>query len=127
MGTDPSATRPFLHGKSLISLVREGRDRWDRPIVVENIPQAAIDGSFYDERALRNERYKLILRLFDNRPAIRPGELYDLSADPDETRNLWSEKASVVREMSETLRSWGGETRDELAILLADGVLGTAG
>jgi arylsulfatase A-like enzyme len=92
--------------------------------VVENIPQAAIDGSFYDERALRTERYKLILRLFDNRPAIRPGELYDLAEDPDETRNLYAEKPDVVREMAGTLRAWGGETRDELAVRLADGALG---
>ena len=124
LGTHPSPTRPFIHGRSLLSLVREGRDRWDRPIVVENFPQAAIDGSFYEERALRNERYKLILRLFDNRPAIRPGELYDLSADPGETRNLWSGKPAVVREMAGTLRTWGRETRDELAVRLADGALG---
>ncbi len=126
MGTEPSATRPFLHGRSLISLVREGHDRWDRPIVIENLPQAAIDGSFYDERALRNERYKLILRLFDNRPSIRPGELYDIAADPDETRNLWNERPEVVREMAETLRTWGEETRDELAVQLANGVAGSA-
>lgn len=124
MGTNPSPIRPFLHGRSLLSLVREGRDRWDRPIVVENLPQAAIDGSFYEERALRNERYKLILRLFDNRPAIRPGELYDVEADPGESRNLWSEKPSVVREMADTLRGWGEETRDELAVRLADGASG---
>ncbi len=124
MGTHPSSTRPFLHGRSLLSLVADGRDRWDRPIVVENLPQAAIDGSFYEERALRNERYKLIVRLFDNRPAIRPGELYDLREDPDETRNLWSERPGVVREMAETLRGWGEQTRDGLAIRLGDGALG---
>ena len=123
IGAEPSPTRPFIHGRSLISLIRDGRDEWDRPIVIENLPQAAIDGSFYDERALRNERYKLILRLFDNRPAIRPGELYDLSADPGETRNLWSERPEVVREMAETLRSWGRETRDDLAVQLADGAV----
>ncbi|MCB9383251.1 MAG: sulfatase-like hydrolase/transferase [Bryobacterales bacterium] len=124
MGTHPSPTRPFLHGKSLISLVREGRDRWDRPIVVENLPQAAIDGSFYEERALRTERYKLILRLFDNNPAIRPGELYDLTADPDEKHNLYSQKPDVVRDMAATLRAWGLETHDELAVQLADGATG---
>ncbi len=124
MGTDPSPTRPFLHGRSLIELVNSGSDRWERPVVVENLPQAAIDGSFYEERAIRFENWKLILRLFDNRPAIRPGELYDLTADPGETRNLFADQPDIVKSMAERLRTWAEQTQDDLAGRLADGALG---
>jgi arylsulfatase A-like enzyme len=128
LGTiEPIPDRPFLQGRSLISLVREGQDRWDRPIVIENIPQAAIDGSFYDERALATERWKLILRLFDNRPSIRPGELYDRAADPGEQTNLFAQRPEVVRELAATLRDWAVEMRDPTGQTLAEGALRGAG
>jgi len=78
-----------IHGRSLLPDLRAGRDRWRGPILMQNIPQRGIDGSYYDERALRTERWKLILRKFDARPELRPGELYDLQADPEENRNLY--------------------------------------
>ena len=119
MGTHPSPTRPFLHGESLIARVKDRRDEWDRPVVIQNLPQSAIDGSFYEERAMRWRNWKLVLRLFDNRPAIRPGELYDLDADPAETNNLWSSRPEVVEDLSDRLAAWGEQTRDELAVRLA--------
>lgn len=118
MGTSPSPTRPFLHGGSLIHRVRHHQDRWDGPVVVQNFPQAAIDGSFYEERAIRFENWKLILRLFDNRPAIRPGELYDLDADPGESRNLYGRQPETVRAMADRLVAWGERTKDDLAVRL---------
>ncbi|MCC6389473.1 MAG: sulfatase-like hydrolase/transferase [Bryobacterales bacterium] len=97
----------FFQGHSLIGLVRAGNDTWRRPIVMENIPQAAIDGSFYEERALRTERYKLILRKFDNRPELRPGELYDLQTDPREERNLYPHSQALVKQLAGQLAAWG--------------------
>jgi len=120
LGTHPSPTRPFIHGDSLISRVRDQQDQWDRPIIIENLPQAAIDGSFYEERAIRWKQWKLILRLFDNRPAIRPGELYDLSADPDEKRNLWNDQPAVVKDLAQRLVQWGEQTQDPLAVRLGN-------
>lgn len=72
----------------------------------------------YDERALRTERWKLILRKFDVRPELRPGELYDMQADRKEIRNLYGSQRPVVKELAEILRKWGEETEDALAVEL---------
>jgi len=109
---------PTLHARSLITEVRKGDDRWTRPIVVQNIPQAGIHESYYDERVLRTERHKLILRKFDVRPDLRPGELYDLQTDPGETTNLYQKRMELVRELAGQLQQWGVTHQDELSVEL---------
>jgi arylsulfatase A-like enzyme len=111
-------SRAVVQGRSLISLVRDGQDRWDRPVVMQNVPQAAVDGSYYDERAIRDERYKLILRDFDARPELRPGELYDLRSDPKEKNNLYSTEPAIVKRLAGMLKTWGGENGDDRATRL---------
>jgi arylsulfatase A-like enzyme len=112
----PPGTSSSIQGRSLIA----DNDQWNRPIILQNIPQAAIDGSYYDERALRNERYKLILRKFEQRPELRPGELYDLQQDPKESRNLYASESrrETVRQMARLLQAWGKERRDPLSVEL---------
>jgi arylsulfatase A-like enzyme len=120
LGAHPAPGPPRIHGRSLVNLVRNGEDKWDRPVVMQNIPQRGIDGSYYDERAIRDERYKLILRKFQLRPEFRPGELYDLQSDPKEQRNLWEQQPAMVKRMAGKLREWGARYRDELSLELAD-------
>lgn len=79
---------PSVHSASLFRTL-SGTDTWTDPIIIENIPQAAIDGSFFQERAVRTARHKLILRKFDMTPSFRDGELYDLESDPAESVNLY--------------------------------------
>ncbi len=107
-----------IQGTSLIDRVNNSRDEWTDPIVVENVPQRAIDGAIYDERAIRDERHKLILRKFENRPEIRVPELYDLRSDPGETKNLYESQPRVVRRLATSLVAWGEEYRDPLAVEL---------
>jgi hypothetical protein len=95
-----------------------GQDRWTRPVVVQNIPQRGIDGSYYDERVLRTEWHKLILRRFEIRPVLRPGELYDLRADPGERTNLYAERVDLVRDLARQLVKWGETVRDDVAVEL---------
>ncbi len=125
MGVRSYTQRLNLQGESLLERVASGRDQWDRPIVIQNIPQAPIDGSLYDERALRTERYKLILRQFDTGAAFRPGELYDLLEDPGERTNLYAASSHnmIRQELATTLRDWGKNTEDQASIGLADWVL----
>ena len=121
--------RPVLHGKSLFEVVGSGRDDWSRPIMIQNVPQRAIDGAFYEERALRTEQYKVVLRKFGSRPVLRPGELYDMKADPGETRNLYgsaSHRATVI-ELAGKVKQWGLETDDPLSIELGEWAAGNAG
>ena len=109
---------PAIHARSLAAEVR-GEDRWSRPIVVQNIPQRGIDGSYYEERVLRTEQHKLILRKFEIRPVLRPGELYDLTADPGEGNNLYDRAPALVKEMARQLAQWGETHQDPLAVELA--------
>ncbi len=129
-GVDPlvgtvevEARRPFLHGRSLFKAL-DGPDRWEQPVVIQNLPQAAIDGSFYEERAIRWERWKLILRRFDNRPELRPGELYDIEADPEEDRNVYAARPEIVRDMAHRLSAFGERTEDALSVRLGRWAMG---
>jgi len=107
------------HGRSLLADLRSGNDRWQRPIVIENVPGKPINGSLFLERAIRTEKWKMILRRFDL-PEIRADELYDIEKDSEETRNLFGQGNSkaVVQELCRSLVQWGEETSDGLAVEL---------
>ena len=82
-----------MHGRSLIAEVRSGRDVWTRPVIMENLSQRELQGSQFEERAIRFEQWKLIMRRFDSDPRLRQDELYDLKSDPGETRNVFDDPA----------------------------------
>jgi arylsulfatase A-like enzyme len=109
---------PSLHAQSLFRTLA-GPDEWREPVILQNVPQRGIEGSLYDERAVRTARHKLILRKFDVRPEFRPGELYDLDTDPDESTNLYRREPNLVAQLAAQLESWAHRTRDEVAIDLA--------
>ncbi|MDX1980861.1 MAG: sulfatase-like hydrolase/transferase [Bryobacteraceae bacterium] len=119
---DAVAGSPF-QGRSLIGQIREGNDDWRRPVVIENIPQTAISGSLYEERAIRTERYKMILRRFDNRPENRAGEIYDLLDDAQETKNIWGRQPQLMERLAEQLVGWGRDYRDPLSVELGEWTL----
>lgn len=109
---------PVMHASSLFREM-EQPDAWRRPIFLENVPQRAIDGSFFDERAIRTARHKLILRKFDAVPEFRPGELYDLDADPGEAKDLYSQQPQLVASLAAQMETWARATRDDIALELA--------
>jgi arylsulfatase A-like enzyme len=108
---------PAIQSRSLIAEVG-GEDNWSRDVILQNIPQRGIEDSYYDERAVRTRTHKLILRKFDVRPSLRPGELYDLTADPGETRNLYSSQPAVVKDLARRLAEWGRRHEDPLSVEL---------
>jgi arylsulfatase A-like enzyme len=107
-----------MHAASLFQTL-SGSDIWAEPIIVQNIPQAAIDGSFFDERAIRTARHKLILRKCDQSPAFRPGELYDLQGDPGERANLYATQPQLIAGLAKHLEDWARSTGDDTALELA--------
>ena len=109
---------PSVHSASLFRTL-SGTDTWTDPVIIENIPQAAINGSFFQERAVRTARHKLILRKFDMNPSFRDGELYDLESDPAESVNLYSKRPELVATLAGQLESWARRTQDNIGVELA--------
>ena len=120
MGAYGNDFRPVIHGRSLLAAAEQGLDEWDRPIMIQNLPQRAIDGAFYEERALRTGQHKIILRKFGGRPVFRPGELYDMRVDPAEANNLYNApgQRGVVQRMAGLVKTWGEEHDDKLSVEL---------
>ncbi|HTM50825.1 MAG TPA: sulfatase-like hydrolase/transferase [Bryobacteraceae bacterium] len=117
----PGNVEPPEHGRSLLAEVRSGRDAWTRPVVTENLSQREVLGSQFEDRGLRFERWKLILRRFDKDPRLRLDELYDLESDPGETRNLYKDPGHRARraDLRSMLGKWAAETGDKLGAELA--------
>jgi uncharacterized sulfatase len=120
LSTHPRPDRPLIQGRSLLPQIRDGNDAWDRPIILQNMPMEGIQNSTFEGRAIRTERYKLILRKFDLPPELRPGELYDLESDPEEQRNLYEDPShrSVVVDLAQQLQQWGEAYDDNVAARL---------
>lgn len=112
---------------SLLADLRARRDEWCRPVVLQNIAMNALDGSLFQDRALRTETHKLILRRFDVgvHPPDLMCELFDMQADPAETNNLATEPQheTVVRDMAAQLLTWGQQQGDDLSVQLASRAL----
>ncbi len=115
---------PF-HGRDLVAEVRSGEDIWPTPVFMQNVPEAAIENSWYDERAMRSERWKLILRDFTADPRARSNALFDMVNDPGETANLYYEAdyREQLRQQLNLMLEYATDLRDELAIKLAAGEL----
>ncbi len=119
---------PGVQGRNLLELIRRRRDRWDEPVILQNITQKPRDpgrkpgeGDPVIERAVRTEHWKLILRTFAKEPEWRMDELYNLERDPGETQDLFPRPESAVRvkELSKMLLAWGRRYQDDVAIRLA--------
>ncbi|MEZ6058678.1 MAG: sulfatase [Planctomycetaceae bacterium] len=91
---DGKTLRPLLQGKSL-----------DRDSLFFHYPHYAWHQSNRPGSAIRSGQYKLIHRDDDNSV-----ELFDLSHDLGETRNLATERPAVASRLSEQLESWLKET-----------------
>ena len=72
---------PF-DGRDLITEVNTAEDNWPRPVFMQNLPEAAIDNSWFDERAMRTRRWKLVLRDFNADPRVRNNAFFDMVNDP---------------------------------------------
>lgn len=115
---------PF-HGRDLIAEVASGRDDWPTPVFMQNLPEAAIDNSWFDERAMRSEKWKLILRDFTADPRASGNALFDMVKDPGETANLYyqAEHRETLQEQLRLMAEQAAELQDPLALKLAEEAL----
>jgi arylsulfatase A-like enzyme len=95
----PAAPEP-VDGVSLLPLIEGRMDQRLAPIGFQSGNMAAWTG----------QRYKLVLSGKNARP-----ELYDLPADPAESRDLAAEHPDIVAPMLEALRQWQKSCRDSAA------------
>ena len=104
-----------LQGRTLLRDMERRQTAWKDPVCFENITQKDVEGKPLIERAVRTERWKLILR-----DRIRD-EFYDLEADPLEKNDLFSkpESRATIRQLSKALLAWGERTKDPVAIAYA--------
>lgn len=118
-------TGSMFQGRDLIADIESGMDEWTRPIFIENIPEAAINGSLFDERCMRHDRWKLTLRDFHADPRIVANAMFDLATDPEEDRNLIEDPAAR-EDLKRLLRMMAEQAvalDDPLAARLADRAL----
>jgi arylsulfatase A-like enzyme/Flp pilus assembly protein TadD len=112
-------------GRSLVPLI-QGKGAGRTPAVYAETYLPQLYMNWAPLRAIRDERFKLI-------EAPRP-ELYDLSRDPGETRNLYLEQADTARALEKELGRWtssgvgtmsvGGLDREAIEKLAALGYVG---
>lgn len=104
------ATPPSVEGKSLLPLMRAGGG---------SLRDSAYFAYRHVQRAIRMNDQKLILYNVDGRQTT---QLFDLQADPDETRNLASEpkQAARIAELRARLKRWMRDIDDPLDIDLRD-------
>jgi arylsulfatase A-like enzyme len=102
-----------LEGHSRLGDLRSGRTGWREPVFLENITQKDVEGKPSIERAVRTERWKLILR---DHPK---NELYDLETDPAEQHDLFASQPAKVKELARLIERWGEKLKDPVAVELA--------
>jgi choline-sulfatase len=109
-----------LQGYSRLGEIRRHDLGWKGPAFLENITQKEIDGKPAVERAVRTEKWKLILR---DHPQ---DELYNLAEDPGEQTNLLGrpEYQKRVCELADLIFRWGERTADPIAVQFSKRYLG---
>jgi len=98
-----------LEGESLLPLIRRDAWGWERSVFSE-LPQQEQHPPSGTLVALQDERYKLILRLEDNRRL-----LYDTRSDPDERTDLSTDQPDRVHAMERAIRLFLKQRRGRLA------------
>lgn len=104
-----------LAGRSLMQLFQENTTDWRNVLCAEYTSHTRKD--FKPRRCIRDQRYKYILNLLPNRmPNRKAEELYDLSTDQYEFRNLAGkpEHQTVGDFLRGELLKWRQQTADPL-------------
>jgi choline-sulfatase len=100
---------PHGHGRSLLPVMSDARAAWRDEIFSEHctdVVPAWTGGRATQQRMIRSGHWKLIYSHGD------PPQLFDLSADPDERRDLWgdpSHAATGERLLARVLDGWDPE------------------
>lgn len=102
-----------LPGHALQPLLRDEPVKWPGYLFTEM--NFHMPSNFLPQRSVRDSRHKLLLNLAPGAEQA-PVELFDLTADPGETKNLadFPEGAAPRRSLEAVLAAWRQETGDPL-------------
>jgi arylsulfatase len=88
-----------IEGRSLLPLLKDPQSPWPDRILITHVgrwPTGHAAESKYANCAVRNSRFTL----------VNNAELYDLQADPGESRNVLSENPAIVAELRKVYDDW---------------------
>lgn len=105
-----------LEGHSLVPLLKDPKAKWTDRLLVHHTGRwknGAAAQAKYVKSAIQNSRFTL----------VNNEELYDLKADPGETKNVISEHPEVAAELSAAYDKWWQEVQP---MLVNENVLGPA-
>lgn len=104
---------PDADGSSMMPLIR-GQASTFRPETYAETTPAGWQALAADKREIwcvRTEQYKLILHTDRNRPDYRRYELYDLTADPGETDNIYDRQLAAAASLQASLDEYITQAR----------------
>ena len=104
-GMDPD---PAVQGRSLMPLIRGDGDDGSKSTDGDTAPRDDVYAEYLNANPDKSPAYLTMVRTADAK-LIRhhgtdAGELYNLAADPDETRNLWDDPAAASLKLDMLVR-----------------------
>lgn len=99
-----------IEGQSFWPMLSGASDEGGRSSIV------SVEATWQAKWCLRTPEYKFILDREIEAPNFPHHELYDLSADPDETNNLVTANAHLAGEMEAELEEWIARRVDEVGL-----------
>lgn len=93
-----------VEGRSLVSILKNPKAEWPDRMLVHHVgrwPKGRAEEWKYTNCAIQNSRFTLVANK----------ELYDLTSDPGETRNVIDEHPEVVAELRKAYESWWSEVK----------------
>jgi arylsulfatase A-like enzyme len=117
----PNDVAAKLDGRSLAPLLADSAAAWSDRYVFTHIgrwPKGKAAESKYAGCSVRSQRYNMVSHgkgggngkpSGHGTPAVPGWELYDLKADPGETKDVAAEHADVIKEMSAAYDKWWDE------------------
>jgi arylsulfatase A-like enzyme len=114
--TPTAALNQQVEGRSLLPLLKDPKATWPDRILVHHVgrwAQGKVEESKYAKCAIQNSRFTL----------VENSQLYDLVADPGETRNVIAEHPDVIAELRGAYEKWWAEVRP---LLVNEEIIGPA-